>query len=58
MNFDGSGDYELVYQLSKHNADRSCETCRESADYYLFTGGEISTFRCVEHLPDDVEVLG
>lgn len=50
-------DYGLIYRLSEHNADRPCETCRKRADYYLFTSGVISTFRCSTHLPDDVYLL-
>lgn len=43
-------EYGLRYQLSEHNAGRSCGVCQESADIYYFEDGETSTFRCAEHL--------
>lgn len=50
------GPYDLRYDLSQHNAGRSCEICREDADVYYWVDGEISTFRCSEHPHEDDEL--
>lgn len=44
-------EYGVDYELNEHNASRSCEICREPATRYLYREGDISTFRCDEHLP-------
>ena len=53
----GSGEYDfdLVRSLSANNATRTCDTCGDGASFYLFQDGVISTFRCEDDLPDQVE---
>lgn len=52
----GSGEYDfdLVRPLSSNNASRACATCGDPASFYLFQDGVISTFRCDDHLPDQL----
>lgn len=47
------GVYELRYDISEHNAGRSCEICRDPAVVYYWIEGELSTFRCSEHRHED-----
>jgi hypothetical protein len=47
----GSYEFDLVYKLSEHNADRDCAKCAGSASHYFFADGSVSTFRCDDHLP-------
>ena len=51
MMVDIDGEYGVNYELSDYNAHRACAICRESATRYLFREGDLSTFRCDEHIP-------
>jgi len=53
----GELDFDLLRPLSSNNATRSCQTCGDTADYYLFKDGITSEFRCVEHLEEVREEL-
>jgi hypothetical protein len=52
----GSGKYsfDVVRRLDASNASRSCSECGDAARCYLFQDGVISTFRCFNHLPDNL----
>lgn len=53
----GAQGFSMARRLSSNNATRNCSECSETADYYLFGDGKISTFRCLDHIPEGGESL-
>ena len=49
--------YSLVRYLSKYNATRRCVVCGEDAAFYIYTGGETSDFRCLDHARELAEAV-
>lgn len=45
----GQLEYDLIKPLKETNASRSCVSCGEDADVYLFKDGLVSEFRCKNH---------
>jgi hypothetical protein len=48
-----TSQFDVKRKLSESNADRKCDECGDSADYYLARWGDFSGFRCKTHQPAD-----
>lgn len=50
----GNYDIDLVRWLFRHNSNRKCDYCGSEASVYLFQDGVISSFRCDNHIPQQI----